>query len=111
MPATAVTVTRPTIDGVTVPAAVASDATNGNVVPNLAGLILTLNNTDASNPHTINFVTPVTHGGYAVADKSVVLAASTVKAFSNFPSESFGRNLQFTTGSATVTISAVAPAS
>jgi hypothetical protein len=110
MPATAVTVARPTIDGVVVPAAVASDATNGNVLPNLAGLILTLNNTD-TNPHTINFVTPVTHGGYAVADKSVTLAAGAVKAFSNFPSESFGRNLEFTTGSATVTISAVAPAS
>lgn len=110
MPATAVTVVRPTIDGVTPPSAVASDATNGNSVPNIAGLILTLNNTD-TNPHTIAFVTPVTHGGYAVSDKSVALAAGAVKAFSNFPSDSFGRTLTFTTGSATVTVSAMAPAS
>lgn len=110
MPATAVTVTRPTIDGVTPPSAVASDATNGNTVPNVQGLILTLNNTD-TNPHTITFITPVTHGGYAVSDKTVSLAAGAVKAFSNFPSESFGRDLQFTTGSATVTITALAPAS
>lgn len=110
MPATAVTVTRPTIDGVTNPTPSASDATNGNSVPNLTGLILTLNNTD-TNPHTVNFVTPVTHGGYAVADKSVTLAAGAVKCFSNFPSDSFGRTLEFTTGSATVTILALAPAS
>lgn len=110
MPATAITVVRPTIDGVTPPSAVASDATNGNSVPNLAGLVLTLDNTD-TNPHTIAFVTPVTHGGYAVSDKSVVLTAGSVKAFSNFPSDSFGRTLEFTTGSATVTVTAVAPAS
>lgn len=110
MPATAVTVTRPTIDGVTTPTAVASNATDGNTVPNVSGLLLTLNNTDAANPHTINFVTPVTHGGYAVADKSVTLLASTSKVFANFPSETFGRTLTFTTGSATVTIVAMAAA-
>lgn len=111
MPVTAVTVTRPTIDGVNDPTPVAADATNGNSVPNIAGLVLTLNNTDSSNPHTVVFTTPVTHGGYAVADKTVTLAASAKKNFSNFPTDSFGRTLTFTANSASVMVSAMAPAS
>jgi hypothetical protein len=110
MPATAVTVARPTIDGVVTPAAVNADATNGNSVPNLAGLILTLKNTD-TNPHDVVFQTPVTHGGYAVADKTVTIAAGVTKNFSNFPSDSFGRTLTFTANATTVTIIAMAPAS
>lgn len=110
MPATAVTVARSAIDGVNNPTPVAADATNGNSVPNLEGLVLILENTDAS-PHDVVFQTPVTHGGYAVADKTVTLAAGANKAFSNFPSDSFGRTLTFTANSATVTIAAIAPVS
>lgn len=110
MPATAVTVVRPTIDGVADPTLVAADATNGNSVPNLAGLILILNNTD-TNPHDVVFTTPVTHGGYAVADKTVTIAATTKRNFANFPSDSFGRTITFTANATSVTVGAMAPAS
>jgi hypothetical protein len=110
MPATAVTVVRPTIAGVADPTPVAADTVNGNSVPNLDGLVLVLNNTDASS-HTVTFTTPVTHGGYAVADYTVTLNATTKRNFSNFPTEQFGRTLTFTANSNTVTIAAMAPAS
>jgi hypothetical protein len=110
MPATAVTVTRPTINGVADPTPVDADPTNGNSVPNVAGLILTLNNTDASS-HDVIFTTSATHGGYDVSDKTVTIAATTKRNFSNFPASSFGRTLVFTANSTTVKVSAMAPAS
>lgn len=110
MAATPITVVRPNINGVSDPTPVAADATNGNSVPNVAGLILTLNNTD-SNPHTVTVVTPATHSGYAVADLVITLAATTKKNFSNFPTEAFGRTITFTANSTTVMVSAMAPAS
>jgi hypothetical protein len=110
MAATAVTVVRATINGVNDPTPVAADPTNGNSVPNVEGLILTLNNTDASS-HTVTFVTPATHAGYAVADLVVTLTASAKKSFANFPSDAFGRTVTFTANSATVMVSAMAPAS
>jgi hypothetical protein len=109
MPATAVTVVRPTIEGVNSPTAVACDTVNGNSVPNIAGLVVTFENTDVSS-HTVTFTTPVTHGGYAVADKTVTLTAGAVKNFSNFPTDSFGRTLTFTANSNTVEVAAMAPA-
>jgi hypothetical protein len=109
MPATAVTVTRPTIAGVADPTPVAADTVNGNSVPNLAGLILTLNNTDASS-HTVTVTTTATHGGYAVEDLVITLNATTKRNFSNFPTAQFGGTLTFTANSNTVMISAMAPA-
>jgi hypothetical protein len=111
MAATPVTVVRPTIGGVNDPTPVAADTVNGNSVPNVAGLILTLNNTDSGGSHTVTFVTPATHAGYAVADPVVTLVASAKKNFSNFPSDAFGRTLTFTANSNQVMISAMAPAS
>lgn len=107
MAATAVTVARPTIDGVNSPTAVAMDAANGNSVVNSRGLILTIENTD-SGPRVVTFTTPVTHGEYAVADKTVTLAAAAKKNFSNFPADTFGRTLLFSTDSALVKASAMA---
>lgn len=110
MAATPVTVVRPTIQGVNDPTPVAANNTDGNTVPNVAGLILTLNNTD-TNPHDVVFVTPATHAGYAVADLTVTLAASAKKNFANFPADAFGRTVTFTANSNTVMVSAMAPAS
>lgn len=110
MAATAVTVVRSTISGVADPTLVAADTVNGNSVPNIDGLILVLNNTD-SGSHTVTFTTPVTHGGYAVADHTVTLNATTKRNFSNFPTAQFGKTLIFTANSNTVTVGAIAPAS
>lgn len=110
MAATAVTVARATIAGVNDPTPVGADTVNGNAVSNVDGLVLTLENTDAS-PHTVTFTTPATHSGYAVADLPVVLAASAKKNFANFPAEAFSRTINFSTDSALVMISAIAPAS
>jgi hypothetical protein len=110
MAATPITVTRTTISGVNSPTPAAADTVNGNSVPNLDGLILTLENTGGS-PATVTFATPVTHGGYAVADLQVTLAAAAKKNYSNFPAASFGRTVTFTASSADVDISAMAPAS
>jgi hypothetical protein len=109
MPATAVTVARPNISGVNSPTPVAADTVNGNSVPNMNGLILTLENTGASS-YTVTFVTPVTHAGYAVDDLIVTLTAGAKKNFSNFPSAAFGSTLTFTANNAAVEISAMAPA-
>lgn len=109
MPATAVTVTRTTIDGVADPTPVAADVTNGNSVPNLKGLILTLNNSGAST-YTVTFTTPATHTGYAVSDLTVSLAAGVKRNYSNFPSAAFGKTLTFTAQNAAVMVSAMAPA-
>lgn len=109
MAATPVTVVRPTIDGVADPTLVAADATNGNSVPNIAGLIVVLNNTDSAS-HDVVFKTPVTHGGYAVADKTVTITATTKRNFAGFPTSQFGKTLEFTANSTTVTVGAIAPA-
>jgi hypothetical protein len=109
MPATAVTVARPNISGVNSPTPVAADTVNGNSVPNLKNLVLTLNNSGGS-PYTVTFVTPVTHAGYAVNDLTVTLAAGATKNFSNFPGSAFGSTLTFTAQNVAVMISAVAPA-
>lgn len=106
MPATAVTVVRPTTAGVADPTPADADTVNGNSVPNTRGLVLTLNNTDAS-PHDVVFTTPGTHSGYAVADLTVTLGATTKRNFSGFPPEAFGRTLEFTANSTTVKVSAV----
>lgn len=106
MPATAVTVVRPTTAGVADPTLVATDVVNGNSVPNTNGLVLVLNNTDASS-HTVTFTTPSVHSGYAVADLTVTLTATTKRNFSNFPPEAFGRTLEFISNSTTVTVGAI----
>lgn len=109
MAATPVTVARPTISGVDSPTPVAADAVNGNSVPNLKSLILTLENTGATS-RIVTFVTPATHSGYAVADPTVTLIAGAKKNFSNFPTAAFGSTLTFTAAHAEVEISAMAPA-
>lgn len=109
MPATAITVARPNISGVNSPTPVAADVTNGNSVPNLKNLILTLNNSGAST-YTVTVTTPVTHAGYAVDDLVISLAAGVTKNFSNFPGAAFGSTLTLTANNAAVMISAMAPA-
>ena len=110
MPATPVTVVRTTIEGVNDPTPVAADVTNGNSVPNVQGLILTLENTGATSRNVV-FTTPATHAGYAVADLTVTLTAGAKKNFSNFPADAFGKTVTFTAAHAEVEISAMAPAS
>ena len=109
MPATPVTVARPNISGVDSPTPLAANTADGNSMPNVNGLILTLENTGATS-HTVTFVTPVTHAGYAVSDLTVTLIAGAKKNFSNFPSAAFGSTLTFTANHAEIEISAMAPA-
>jgi hypothetical protein len=95
---TPVAVTR---DGVTLTAAAACDATNGNSVVNSPTLQLTLSNTDASSA-TVVFTTPGSVGGFDIEDYTVTLAAGATKVFGKFDSSVFGGTLVFKASAATV---------
>lgn len=104
--ATAITPAKPSLAGVNTPTAVACDVT-GNTVPNSAGLVLMLENTDAA-PHDVVFTTPVEHGGFEVEDYTVTLAAGAKKCFSGFEGTAFGRTITFTAADAQVEVIALA---
>lgn len=93
MPATPVTSTKLAgYAGTADPAAVAIDATNGSVITNTGRTLVYVDNTD-SVPHLVTFVTPVSEGGLAVADKQVILAAGEAKWFDKFGTDLFGSQL------------------
>lgn len=107
MARTAITPTRPTPSGVTAVAEVAGDTVNGNSVTNVGGrTVVIVRNADASNPHSVTFVTSATLGGYAVADQVVSIPASSTREFGNFDSRLFGSTLGIDTDSAELKLQA-----
>ena len=92
--------------GVVLPAPVAnSDATNDHELFNLHdGMFLEVSNTIAT-PTTIEFVTPGTVKGRAVADDSgIAIAASERRFFGPFDQDVYGTSLQINVTVATLSI-------
>lgn len=111
MAATALTVHAVDHKGIAQPAAVATDTTNGNSIPNETGLglLLIVNNPGAASA-TITFVTPGTVEGLPVGDEAVTIAAGATQVFGSFPEEAFGSSVQFNSSAAlNVTAYAVQP--
>lgn len=108
MPATPITAVKPTDPkaGGTAPMTpVACDVTNGNSIPNNAGLMLRFKNTDAAS-RTVTFTTPATVSSHTVEDPVINLAAGASRDFSKLPVNAYGTTLEFTASSALVTVEA-----
>lgn len=84
---------NPDRDGVTMPTEQAGDTTNGHVITNTGKTIIVVRNADASNPHSVTFVTPATVDGQAIADRTESIPASTAQGFGDFQLEVYGRAL------------------
>lgn len=99
MARTPITPVVPSAAGVAEMTPVATDTTNGNVVTNASGLVMTVTNSGGSSA-TLTFITSATVDGYAVEDVTVTLAAAETKVFGHFPSGVFGSSLEFTSSAA-----------
>ena len=97
--ATRITPVRVSQTGVTESAGTAADTVEGNVVPNVEGLHLTVENEGAS-PLTVTFLTTATVEGYAVADITATVPNGASKRFGRFSRELFGADVEFTVSGA-----------
>lgn len=108
MAPTPITKTTPTMAGVTDVAEVAVNTTDGNTIANMTPkTIITIRNADASNPHSITFVTSFTAGGLGLADKVEAIPASATKRFSGFDSKYYGKTMLITGDSTQLKIQAM----
>lgn len=90
--------------GVELPAGTSADLTEGNIVANVDGLQLVVDNAGAS-PVTVTFKTSANVEGYAVADLTATVANGKRKSFGRFSRALFGDQVEFTC-SAACTVSA-----
>ena len=89
--------TTPGIAGVVEVAEEAVDTVNGNSVSDVnPRTIITVRNADASNPHTVTFVTSYQVGGLDLEDKAEVIPANTTKRVAGFDPKYFGRTMVIT---------------
>jgi hypothetical protein len=95
--------------GVADPTDVATDAANGNFITNTGKTALRVVNTDATNPHTITFVTPGTVDGQAVADRDEVIPAGTTQWFGKFPTSVYGSSMGINVDSALLHVTVFEP--
>ena len=81
--------------GVTKPAEVAANLTDGNVLSNLHDAMwLEVTNTHASIAADITFVTPGTVGGRGITDDVIELPALAKRSFGPFDRSAYGNSLQ-----------------
>ena len=109
MARTALTVVQASRGGVASPVAANGDSSNGHVVKNTGRTIVTVNNADGSNPHTVTFVIPGTVDGQAVADRTVSIPASASREFGQFPTEIYGGQMAIDVDSSQLKLSAREP--
>lgn len=102
--ATRINPTRVSQTGVTVPAATAADLVEGNVIVNVEGLQVVVDNAGASAV-TVTFKTTATVEGQAVADVTATVPATSKRSFGRFSRTLFGDQVEFTC-SAAATVSA-----
>lgn len=95
--------------GVADPTEVPGDAVNGNVIANTGQTVIKVHNADASNPHTITFVTPGQVDGQAVADRTVSIAASGIRWFGRFQPSIYGSSMGITVDSAQLKLTVFEP--
>lgn len=107
MPATALTLTRVGhLTPVPLPAAVASDPTNGNSVPNGGSTLLILKNTDTAS-HTVMVSFSKKVQGQAVTPLTWTLAAGDEQIVKLGPVPDFGSSVFIDTDSNLVTVRAL----
>lgn len=97
--ATRITPVRVSQTGVSESAGTAADTVEGNVVANVEGLHLTIDNAGAG-PVTVTFQTTATVEGYAVADITATVTNGTSKRFGRFSRDLFGADVEFTVSGA-----------
>lgn len=105
----ALPIANPTRDGVAIPTEQAGDATNGHVVTNTGKTLIFVRNADASNPHSVTFVTPGTVDGQAIGDRTVSIAISTTRVFSEFATNVYGRTMAINVDSTQLKLYALEP--
>lgn len=95
MPRVQITPTIAVPAGATPVAEANGDNVNGHYVDNRDGkTIVVVRNADAGAPHSVTFVTTATLGGFAVADQTVSIPASSSREFGGFDTRLFGKSLQ-----------------
>lgn len=109
MPRIALTATKLSTAGVADAAEANGDTVNGHVVVNTGRTVITVRNADASNPHTVTFITPGTVAGLAIADHAVSIPASATRKFAGFDPSIWGGALSIDVDSAQLKLSANEP--
>jgi hypothetical protein len=100
--------TVPTVDGTTAEVEEDMNTVDGLTVAGMdPKTIVMVRNADASNPHSVTFVTSYTAGGLALADKVVAIPASSTRWFSGFDPRFYGRTLLITGDSTQLKVQAV----
>jgi hypothetical protein len=108
MAATAVARTQLSHVPLTDPAGTAMDATNGNVIPNSGGTIWRFKNTDTSS-HTVTFIPVSVVEDFTVTHAAYTVPASTTVWLGKHDVANFGANLNLTTTSALISVTAFEP--
>ena len=90
------------------PVGTAADATNGNTCTNSGATAFRLRNSVASGA-TVDFTTPGTVEGYAIADQTVTVPLSSTVWVGRFDIKNFGARIVMLASAATVFITAFEP--
>ena len=108
MAPTPITKTVPVIAGVAEVAEATLNTVDGNTISEITPkTIITIRNADASNPHTVTFVTNYEVGGLALEDKAEVIPAASTRHFADFDPKYYGRTLTVTGDSTELKIKAM----
>jgi hypothetical protein len=98
--ATALTPVRVSQTGVNTPSVVPADLVEGNVVSNVEGVQLTVDNSAGASPVTVTFVTTATVAGYGVEDVTATVPTGGRYTFGRFDRSLFGDSVEFTCSAA-----------
>ncbi|WP_073946510.1 hypothetical protein [Streptomyces kebangsaanensis] len=91
------------------PTPVDGDVTNGHSLPNTGRTVLRVRNADATNPHTLTLVTPITVGGKAVEDTEVTIPAGATLSFGSLSTALYGSSTPIDVDSAQLKLTAFEP--
>lgn len=109
MPRMSIPVTRLSDAGVADPVENAGDTVNGHALPNTGKTILRVRNADATNPHDLTLLTPVTVAGKAVDDTVVSVPAGGTRTFGALSPALYGTSVPVDAASSELKLMAFEP--
>lgn len=109
MPRISIPVTKLSDAGVADPTETAADPVNHNSMANTGKTVLRVRNNDATNPHTLTLVTPITVRGKGVDDTPVSIPASATRTFGDLSTALYGSSVPVDADSAELKFVAFEP--
>ncbi|MFD5468882.1 hypothetical protein [Streptomyces sp. NPDC127105] len=91
------------------PAETNGNPTDGHSLPNTGRTVLRVRNADATNPHTLTLVPPITVAGKRVEDTKVTIPAGATLSFGSLSTALYGSSTPINVDSAQLKLTAFEP--